>query len=371
MLLKHYECWQTFFNQHDGLQAFLRKLRTNRRLELDGSILAKCGSRKDYSGAGRFSTEGVVGGGSIAANVATLKHFLPEQLKPDEVVYASVRDRRRTRRCIKVVFELLEKGDVETVKEVSKPDIQPKHYTTFRDFDQSKTSRLEDVNYFYKIIGKLESQVGGKRILSRCTGRMNWPRRGVYFFFEKGEYRSSGNVMRVVRVGTHALKTGSKTTLWNRLIMHRGPLSGMYAGGGGHRGSIFRVHVGTAIIKKHVLTVHTWGVGSSAGREIRMKEHAVEKLVSEHIRSMPFLWVKVDDEPGPDSLRAYIERNTIELLSNYNRTTKIDPPSPNWLGRFCKNEKVQRSGLWNSDYVDEAYDKRFLDKLEELVYEMS
>ena len=32
---------------------------------------------------------------------------------------------------------------------------------------------------------------------------------------------------------------------------------------------------------------------------------------------MPFLWLEVPDPPGPDSLRGYIERNAIVLLSNY------------------------------------------------------
>jgi len=232
-------------------------------------------------------------------------------------------------------------------------------------------SRLEDVNHFYRVLGKLEGRIGGKRTLSKCSGMMSWPNRGVYFFFENGEYRNSGNVMRIGRVGTHALKEGAKTTLWDRLRTHRGPLSGKYADGGNHRGSIFRLHVGTAIIKKSNLKVPTWGVGSSANSEVRRKEYFLEKLVSKHIRGMPFLWVKVDDDPGPDSLRAYIERNSIGLLSNYNRKLKIDSASPDWLGKFCDNEKVQRSGLWNSDHVDETYDKKFLNKLEKLVDEMS
>ncbi len=47
-----------------------------------------------------------------------------------------------------------------------------------------------------------------------CTGRMRWPQRGVYFFFEDGETRSgSGSRHRVVRVGTHALVSGSRATL--------------------------------------------------------------------------------------------------------------------------------------------------------------
>ena len=71
---------------------------------------------------------------------------------------------------------------------------------------------------------------------------MDWPKRGVYFFFKPGETRRDGTP-RVVRVGTHALKTGSGTSLWDRLSKHRGNLAGRSPGAGNHRGSIFRLHV--------------------------------------------------------------------------------------------------------------------------------
>jgi hypothetical protein len=52
---------------------------------------------------------------------------------------------------------------------------------------------------------------------------MKWPARGVYFFREAGESRSdTGEGLRVVRVGTHALKAGGSTTLWSPLSTHRG-----------------------------------------------------------------------------------------------------------------------------------------------------
>jgi len=81
---------------------------------------------------------------------------------------------------------------------------------------------------------------------------------------------------------------------------------------------------------------------------------------------MPALWLAVTDDPGPESLRGYIERNAIALLSNYNKPP-IDTPSPHWLGRHCNREKVRHSGLWNQNHVDEDYDPAFLDELEGLV----
>jgi hypothetical protein len=69
--------------------------------------------------------------------------------------------------------------------------------------------------------------IGGPRKLTDCSGRFAWPRRGVYFFREAGEDRTdTGKGPRVVRVGTHALKTGSGTKLWTRLSQHRGPNTG-------------------------------------------------------------------------------------------------------------------------------------------------
>jgi hypothetical protein len=62
--------------------------------------------------------------------------------------------------------------------------------------------------------------------------------------------------------------------------------------------------------------VRDWGDKSSAPRDIGMAEEALERKVSAIIRGMPFLWLAVDDEPGPDSLREVIERNAIALLSN-------------------------------------------------------
>src|SRR5437764_47154 len=103
--------------------------------------------------------------------------------------------------------------------------------------------RRADLIRFYKILAELERRVGGKRRLGECGRGIVWPRRGVYFFFESGEGRSDSGP-RVVRVGTHALKDGSGTTLWTRLSQHRGSMG---TGGGNHRGSIFRLLVGAAI----------------------------------------------------------------------------------------------------------------------------
>jgi len=229
-------------------------------------------------------------------------------------------------------------------------------------------SRLEDIEKFYELMDMLENKVGEKQLLHQCNGKMNWPERGMYFFFEPGEQRtSSGNGCRVVRIGTHAVSARSKTTLWKRLLQHKGCSK---TGGGNHRGSVFRKIVGLSLINKtEELNSDTWGKGSSTPKEVRPQELPLEREVSNIIRYMPFLWLKVDDEPSKDSQRAYLEKNSIALLSNWNKEP-IDEPSANWLGRSCPIEKVKASGLWNSNHVEGEYDPAFLDVLEGYIEKM-
>jgi hypothetical protein len=224
--------------------------------------------------------------------------------------------------------------------------------------------RREHLRRFYLLLDGLEKNIGGARTLAVCSGRLGWPVRGVYFFRECGECRThTGGGPRIVRIGTHALKEGSTTELWARLSQHKGQSR---AGGGNHRGSIFRLIVGAALIRRDGRELPTWGVGNTAKRDVRSGEHTLESEVSKVIGKMPFLWLSIDDLPGPESRRGYIERNSIALLSNYNKPP-LDPPSHDWLGLYCDRERVRNSGLWNSNHVDERYDPSFLDELDNLV----
>jgi len=104
-------------------------------------------------------------------------------------------------------------------------------------------TRTEDIDRFYSLLTELEEQVCGKQKLRECTGYMDWPDRGIYFFFASDEFR-------VTRVGTHAVSSGSSTSMWDRLRTHRGAKRGTYEGGGNHRGSVFRKRIGEAIIER-------------------------------------------------------------------------------------------------------------------------
>ena len=200
--------------------------------------------------------------------------------------------------------------------------------------------RIADTERFYELMDRLEQQVGGKWTLNECCRHMNWPHRGVYFFFEEGEIRAASETdLRVVRIGT---TTGKNTVLWDRLSSHRS-----------NRGiSVFRDHVGKAF----------------RNRDGRTDRDLHRRRVSAHIRKMPFLWVNVFEKNG-QNIRDLIERNAIALLSGY-RHTSIDSPSDNWLGRHLgrEDEKVKKSGLWNVHYVGwSGHKQEFLRELEKRI----
>jgi len=225
------------------------------------------------------------------------------------------------------------------------------------------TERRASIDSFYELIDKLSDRIGGARYLATGTGQDDWPQRGVYFFFENGELREGGEGPRVVRVGTHALAAKSRTLLWSRLSQHRGTVGGSNPGGGSHRGSVFRRHIGMAILGADSTIVKgrsTWGRGSHAPASVRDGESDLENAVSTVIRRMPFVWLPVPDEPGPASVRGVIEAGAISLLSNFERTP-IDPPSGAWLGRSSDREKIRDSGLWNIRHVADEPSAGFIE----------
>jgi hypothetical protein len=212
----------------------------------------------------------------------------------------------------------------------------------------------------YGALALAEYDQGG---LLRMDSHAELPSKGVYFFFEAGEKRGGRRDARVVRVGTHAVSQGSKSTLAQRLRAHRGVAT---TGGGSHRSSVFRSHVGAALIRRDGLSDYTdWGSGSTADKEIRQREEGLERRVSEFIGAMTYLVVAVSDEASARSDRAYIERNAIALLSMVGR--ELDPPSSGWLGTWSNSHQIASSGLWNIDHVGRTVDPRFVLVLRDLI----
>lgn len=228
----------------------------------------------------------------------------------------------------------------------------------------------DDLDRFYSVLKHLADAPGQGRTLRDLPAPSALPARGVYFFTEPGEHRHTDSaVPRIVRVGTHAVSAKSKSTLRGRLKQHLGTR----AGGGNHRGSIFRLHVGAALLARDRTSLPTWGLGSSAPESVRQceatraAEAEIEQRVSEYIGAMSVVWISVPDDPGSQSNRGLLERNAIALLSN--QLSPIDAASAGWLGRFSPRREIRESALWNLNHVADVYDRTFLDLLEVFVHE--
>src|SRR5260221_12567230 len=116
----------------------------------------------------------------------------------------------------------------------------------------------DDLERFYALLARVEEQPGQGRRLADLAGHSAWPARGIYFFREAGESRADRpGVSRVVRVGTHAVSSNARSTLWGRLRTHRGGR----AGGGNHPSSLFPLPVGLAVLPRGRAELSPRGVG--------------------------------------------------------------------------------------------------------------
>ena len=190
------------------------------------------------------------------------------------------------------------------------------------------------------------------------------PKQGVYFFFDKDEpTKFSNDIPRLVRIGTHGVSAGSKATLRNRLRTHFGTRSGL----GNHRASVFRLHVGRAMIERDNLRDEypDWGKGQSSSKEIRDQEVALEQKVSNYIGQLIVLYIPISDASGINSMRATVERQFIALFTE--TMNIIEGSSSRWLGGFSDKAKIRDSGLWNVRDVGGDYDLRFVPLFESMV----
>lgn len=219
--------------------------------------------------------------------------------------------------------------------------------------------RLKLINDLYEIFNLFKKQNGRVFKLKELVNSEYVPKKGLYFFFNEDEQRllyPSQN--RIVRIGTHAVSNGAKSTLYQRLKQHKG----MNNLDGNHRSSIFRLHVGNALIQKNNLDCNTWGQDVKINEEQKKKEGIIEKMVSEYIGEMPILLININDDSSKYSDRSYIEQNTIALLSDNH--LPIDYQYENWLGNYSIHEAVRSSSLWNVDYTkNKKYDENFLEIL--------
>jgi len=178
--------------------------------------------------------------------------------------------------------------------------------------------------------------------------KIHIPQKGLYLFFDQNEQSQyASGLPRIVRIGTHGVSQGSKSSLRSRLRAH----FGLGSGGGNHRASVFRLHVGNAIIERDNLgsSYQSWAIGQSADRATTSAEFALELQVSSYIRSLKCMVFDINDESSLLSARAAVEKFIITLISE--NGIILDPPSPSWLGLHSNRSAIRHSGLWNVQHI--------------------
>lgn len=168
------------------------------------------------------------------------------------------------------------------------------------------------------------------------------PKNGLYFSYEDGEVNSHDGGPRIVRVGNHP---HSQNRLYGRLCNH------YYEN---KNSSVFRKLLGGALMRRQDLNHACLKPAPGKGHWEKQGERTCErcgpfeKEVSALLRErFRFRVVGIDDM----EFRNLMERKLIGILSECPKCQ----PSGDWLGRFAYSEKVRRSGMWNSDYVNETY----------------
>jgi hypothetical protein len=220
--------------------------------------------------------------------------------------------------------------------------------------------RSADLDQAYDLLGRLQAATPFCKLKDVAANAL--PSRGVYFFFEEGETRIASRTLRVTRIGTHAVSAGSRATIWQRLRTHRGGADFR----GNHRSSVFRLHVGAALMRAGLHPyIESWGVGGTAPTGVQDAEAPIEHLVSTYIGQLRVACLEVTDAPGKHSDRAYLERHLIALVTC--GSGPVDPPTSTWLGHDSPQRRICTSGLWNLNYVGHSYDPNVLHVLEQYV----
>lgn len=294
----------------------------------------------------------------IAAVSSEEYRALAERLRSQIAIIDPNNQLKFTSVCVNEYNQLLEMAQIH-------PDISPisslegeERLARLRSITDPVGSEA-DLDQAYQIIERLIGKRG--LIPFREAIQHEMPTAGIYLFFDRQEPRLKNiDHLRVIRVGTHGVASGSKATLRDRMRAHYGTSSG----GGNHRSSIFRLHVGRSmILAGRSKAVKTWGsVELPKSHTLRRQEAKLESNVSEYIGNLLVATIDVPGDSSKENDRAYLEQNLIALISNTYRP--LDPPSHRWLGRFSEKAEIRRSGIWNVNHTAQTYDPKFLAMLE-------
>lgn len=223
--------------------------------------------------------------------------------------------------------------------------------------------RIDAVGEFYHLFDRTQ---GSSKVVSlRDAIKEPMPAQGVYFFFDPAEpTRFSTRHPRLVRIGTHGVSEGSKATLRDRLRAHLGTADGY----GNHRSSVFRLHVGEALIRRDNLRKRypEWGRGQTSSAETRDTERSLERKVSDIIGNLLVRVVAIADRSTKASARSVVERLAIALFTE--NFQPVEAASSHWLGLSSQHDIIAQTGLWNLRDAGTRSDFRIIKMIDEYCF---
>jgi len=228
----------------------------------------------------------------------------------------------------------LHKDDVQAAKAASLPDRTREDAGGDIDGYDKQDEALTGVKEYLKLTLELYSfQIKWPRYNYLTAGR-ELPRNGIYFFFEKSE-KVDQKVERIVRVGTHKADERFR----GRIRQHYGNRNSLMGNG---NASVFRKHIGGALLRRDKLHDERLGEWLKQGGRTFPE---IEARVSGCLRNtFTFCCFPVEGQAE----RLLLERGLIALLAKH----PLGRPSADWLGKYAHEQKIGRSGLWNSQQLD-------------------
>lgn len=179
------------------------------------------------------------------------------------------------------------------------------------------------------------------------------PPAGVYVFLDPDEPHPDSQLGRVVRIGTHGIREDLDGSLILRLRKHYGSRSGR----GAIAGSVFRTHVGKALVLSKAPTAAKWDDLACMVRP----DFDMELAVSQYIRRMNIIVVPIGGTADTDSDREFLERHAVAFFCWL--PNELAHVSEKWLGHDAEAPKIRRHGLWNVEHIEAHWDKRFIELL--------
>ncbi len=205
---------------------------------------------------------------------------------------------------------------------------------------------------FYDLYMDIYSIISILPRFSFQTPKKILPSNGIYLFFEQGE-TIDNNLDRIVRIGTH--KADGRFP--KRIRQHYGNTSSLK---GNKNSSVFRKQIGGAMLRKvndADPRLNDWLIQD--GPTFQEVEENVSKVLRERFT---FSCFHVENKGE----RLSLEKGLIALLAQYS----LGQPSINWLGNYAANEKITKSGLWNTQHIKaEPLNIKQLKRIEILIEE--